>query len=47
MSLIDAVRRPAIDALGQHIRELGIWMDAIEVARLDERHQTRPVPGSH
>ena len=43
--LIDAARRPAVDELGQHIREPSVRVDAIEFASLDERSQTCPVLG--
>ena len=33
--LINAARGPAIDELGQHFREPGVRIDAIEFARLD------------
>ena len=39
------LRGPAIDELGQHIREPSVRIDAIEFARLDERRQTCPVMG--
>jgi transposase-like protein len=41
--LIDTRGRPEIDQLGQHVGEIGLRVDTIQFAALDERRNTGPV----
>ncbi len=43
MSSSNAGGRPAFDELGQRITQLGVGIDGVELAGLDERGDDRPV----
>jgi hypothetical protein len=39
----EAAIGPVVDELGQHVGEVGLWVDAVQLARLDQRGEHRPV----
>src|SRR4030088_971002 len=41
--LVDAFLRPSVDQACQQIREIGLWIDPVELAGLDQGRQAGPV----
>src|SRR5579863_3753255 len=41
--LVDAGLRPAVDESGQQVGEVDLWIDLIQLARLDQRGHACPV----
>ena len=39
----EAAIGPVVDELGQHLGQVGLWVDAVQLARLDQRGEHRPV----
>src|SRR5271165_2054982 len=44
--LVDAGGGPEVDELGEHIGEIGLRVDVVELAALDQRGDASPVRGS-